>query len=71
MLALLIFTAVVTPFEVAFLASTEYDAMFVVNAVVSLLFFGDLVINFFLPYVDTKTGIEVDDNLDIAFNYAT
>lgn len=71
MLALLVFTAVVTPFEVAFLASTEYDAMFFVNVVVSLLFLTDLVINFFLPYTDIKTGVEVDDNIDIAYNYLT
>jgi len=71
MLALLIFTAVVTPFEVAFLASTEYDAMFFVNVVVSILFLSDLIINFFLPYIDKKTGVEVDDNVDIAYSYLT
>lgn len=49
MMLLLVFTAFVTPFEVAFL-ETELNALFVINRFIDSLFLCDLIINFMLPY---------------------
>ena len=45
----LLFTATVTPYEVALL-ETELDALFFVNRLVDLVFVSDMVMNFFLMY---------------------
>jgi len=46
----LIFTAMVTPFEVAFLGPpTEWgDGLFIINRVIDVIFIGDVVLQFFL-----------------------
>ncbi|CEM39207.1 unnamed protein product [Vitrella brassicaformis CCMP3155] len=54
----LIWTAVVTPYEVAFL-ETKWDWLFVVNRLIDLLFLVDMIFNmFFVMYLkqDSKTG---------------
>jgi len=56
----LIFTAIVTPFEVAFLKLPETasealsDPLFLVNRIIDLTFAFDLVLNFLLMYQDTS-----------------
>lgn len=52
MVSLLLFTAAVTPFEVAFLVSNGVDALFVINRLVDLGFIADMGVNFFLGYYD-------------------
>ena len=52
MVTLLLFTAAVTPFEVAFLVSNGVDALFVINRMVDLGFIADMGVNFFLGYYD-------------------
>jgi hypothetical protein len=42
-IAALVFTATVTPYEVAFV-ETKIDAMFAINRLVDLLFFSDMVL---------------------------
>jgi potassium voltage-gated channel Eag-related subfamily H protein 7 len=49
MMMLLVFTAFVTPFEVAFL-STEVNALFWINRFIDMLFLCDLVLNFMISY---------------------
>jgi len=63
----LIFTAIVTPYEVAFV-STELDALFVVNRLVDLVFICDMANNFMLVYYD-KDGQMIKDHGLIAKRY--
>ena len=52
----LLFTAVVTPFEVALL-KTNYDGLFFLNRVIDAIFVKDMIMNFFLAYRDeSKEG---------------
>jgi potassium voltage-gated channel Eag-related subfamily H protein 7 len=55
--ALLIFTAIVTPFEVAFLES-EFNALFVLNRIVDLFFLTDMLLCVFTP-VEVVTNKEI------------
>ena len=48
MVTLLLFTAAVTPFEVAFLTSNGVDGLFVINRMVDIGFIADMFVNFFL-----------------------
>jgi potassium voltage-gated channel Eag-related subfamily H protein 7 len=55
---LLVFTAIVTPFEVAFL-EMKIDGLFWVNRVVDLCFMMDMLLAFFTPVeVQTQNGIK-------------
>ena len=67
---LLLFTAVVTPYETAFL-ETKFNFLFVLNRVVDLLFLTDLFINFFLSYPDPETQQDVVSHKRIAKHYLT
>eukprot|EP00854_Cymbomonas_tetramitiformis_P020165 gene20165-24136_t len=57
---LLVFTALVTPYEVAFL-STDLNAMFFVNRLVDTLFIIDLFFCFFMAYFDVHEGSWITD----------
>ena len=59
MLVLLVYTALLTPFEVAFL-TTELNSLFVVNRLVDLCFVCDMCLNFFTQY-RSEDGIWVAD----------
>jgi hypothetical protein len=53
----LIFTALVTPWEVAFItASTEIDFLFVLNRIVDSIFFFDMLAQFFIMVPDDATA---------------
>jgi hypothetical protein len=81
----LIFTAIATPFEVAFtktdlkaLAFWVYGwqngtAMFWINRIVDIVFFKDMIMQFFIMYEEqTLEGPKlVKDQRRIAYNYAT
>jgi len=58
----LVFTALVTPFEVAFLPSAEtMDVLFITNRIVDIIFCIDVLINFCLMYQHSSTiGISAD-----------
>lgn len=66
---LLLYTALITPFEVAFLDSSR-DALFYFNRFVDLCFFMDLCFQFFLPYREPDGTWIVEQN-KIALNYST
>lgn len=68
MLLLLLYTAVVTPYEVAFLA-TEWNFLFVLNRFVDALFFMDLIMNFFMASLDLERGFWVVEHKEIAARY--
>jgi potassium voltage-gated channel Eag-related subfamily H protein 7 len=60
MICLLIFTALVTPFEVAFL-STQIDGLYVVNRCVDLGFVCDMGVQCFVKFIDPESGEWVID----------
>jgi hypothetical protein len=50
----LVFTAIVTPYEVSFIAPLDYvDSLFVINRLVDAIFFADLLLQFFLAIPTT------------------
>lgn len=57
----LVFTAVVTPFEIAFFELVVGDFLFVVNRLVDLGFFFDIFVNFSLAYFDPRKGMMIVD----------
>jgi potassium voltage-gated channel Eag-related subfamily H protein 7 len=67
MLGLLMFTATVTPYEVAFL-ETKIDQLFVINRLVDCGFICDMFIQFFLAYVNLE-GKTIMDHKLIAKRY--
>ena len=77
MIVCLVFTALVTPYEIAFLSeateSPDYDMvsdpLWWVNNVVSFLFFVDMIINFFLGFFDDEEGQWVFENKRIVLRY--
>ena len=63
---LLLFTALVTPFEVAFIADDPFSPMYFVNLVVNLAFFFDLCLNFCLMYYDPREQKMISDRRKVA-----
>ena len=55
-LVLLLFTAVVTPVEVAFLETSLWSIMFWINRSVDALFVIDIFLNFFVAIIDPEDG---------------
>ncbi|OQR84602.1 voltage-gated ion channel superfamily [Achlya hypogyna] len=67
-IALLFFTAVVTPYETAFL-TPSYDGLFVINCLVDICFFIDMVLRFFLVFFDDQTHMWITDAKLIVLHY--
>ena len=65
----LIFTAFVTPFEVALGLETKLDALFAINQVVNLVFWVDMAVQFVLPILDDKAGDYIRDHKALALKY--
>lgn len=65
------YTALVTPFEIAFIQEAEFGALFVINMIVNGVFLGDITLQFFLHYkeADTKGGRWVTEHPLIIKNY--
>jgi len=68
-----IFTALVTPYEVAFMNNMEQGALFVINRVIDIIFSMDIFINFFLrfkvPARNARRYVWVYDRRMIALKY--
>ena len=69
MIILLLYTAVVTPFEVAFLSETVPEGLFAINRLVDMCFFADIVINFCLAYEMPDEGLWIVTHSRIAGRY--
>ena len=69
MVICLIFTAIVTPYEVAFLDMSVVNALWYINWVVNVLFFIDMIINFFLAYFDDEELTWIVSKRKIAVRY--
>lgn len=66
---LLLYTAIWTPFEVAFVEEKRLSAMYFVNMVINLAFFTDMILNFNLMYFDEKLLKMISDRKLIAKRY--
>jgi hypothetical protein len=58
-MALLIYTAFATPYEVAFLESGKIDTLFVWNRFIDCCFVADMVVAFLLPYRNGQETFEL------------
>ncbi|KDO33896.1 hypothetical protein SPRG_01776 [Saprolegnia parasitica CBS 223.65] len=67
--ALLFYTAIVTPYETAFPDSSFSDAMFVLNRLVDLCFLFDMLLRFFLMYRDEWSNIWIAQPTQIVRHY--
>ncbi|KAK4259221.1 hypothetical protein QN277_005574 [Acacia crassicarpa] len=68
LVVLVIYSAWICPFEFAFL-STKKDALFVIDNVVDGFFAVDIMLTFFVAYLDSQSHLLVDDHWKIAFRY--
>lgn len=66
---LLLYTAIWTPFEVAFVEEKRLSPMYFVNMVINLAFFTDMILNFNLMYFDEKLLKMISDRKLIAKRY--
>ena len=69
MVFLLVFTALVTPFEVAFLLGGKIDTLFVINRCVDLGFLIDMGVQCFVKYFDADTATWVTNLSFIRWRY--
>lgn len=68
MIFLLLYTALVTPYEVAFLV-TKLNWLFVFNRLVDASFVVDLFLNFFVAYEDEESAVMVNSSKAICKKY--
>ncbi|XP_065870572.1 potassium channel AKT2/3 [Euphorbia lathyris] len=69
MLLLVAYSAWVYPFEVAFLRSTPNLRLYIADSVVDLFFGVDIVLTFFVAYIDSRTHLLVRTRKKIATRY--
>ncbi|GJM88664.1 hypothetical protein PR202_ga04753 [Eleusine coracana subsp. coracana] len=69
MVLLVVYSAWVYPFEVAFMNAVPKGGLEVADIVVDLFFAVDIVLTFFLAYIDSRTQLLVHDRKRIAFRY--
>ncbi|KAI9006438.1 hypothetical protein DFJ74DRAFT_391196 [Hyaloraphidium curvatum] len=66
---LLIWTSILTPFEVAFLQSDGIDVLFLLNRVVDFCFLFDIMVQFCTAYHDPSTDTVIRTHKKIAMHY--
>ena len=66
MVLLVAYSAWVYPFEVAFLDSSPQRDLFIADNIVDLFFAVDIVLTFFVAYIDPRTQMLVLDSTKIA-----
>nr|AAD16278.1 pulvinus inward-rectifying channel for potassium SPICK1 [Samanea saman] len=69
MVLLVAYSAWVYPFEVAFLHSSPNKEVFIVDNVVDIFFAVDIVLTFFVAFIDRRTQLLVRDAKKIAVRY--
>ena len=69
LIVLVIYSAWICPFELAFLRDLSPKLLLVEN-IVNSFFAIDIVLTFFVAYVDSKTRLLVDDRKKIAVRFA-
>ncbi|XP_006647116.1 potassium channel KAT1 [Oryza brachyantha] len=68
LIVLVVYSAWICPFEIAFLRDLPSKLLLVEN-IVDIFFAIDIVLTFFVAYVDSKTHLFVDDRKKIAVRY--
>ncbi|XP_054777157.1 potassium channel KAT1-like [Prosopis cineraria] len=68
LVVLVIYSAWICPFEFAFLPSKQ-DALFIIDNVVDGFFAIDIMLTFFVAYLDSQSHLLVDDHWKIAIRY--
>ncbi|PON86646.1 Voltage dependent potassium channel [Trema orientale] len=69
MVLLVAYSAWVYPFEVAFLSSYPKKPLYIADSLVDLFFATDIVLTFFVAYIDHTTHLLVRDSKKIAMRY--
>ncbi|EQC38482.1 hypothetical protein SDRG_04190 [Saprolegnia diclina VS20] len=69
MLVLLFYTALLVPYEIAFVTETSVTALSVLNNIVDVFFCLDMLFNFATPYVDKETNAVIDEYGLVAQHY--
>ncbi|EEF32836.1 Potassium channel AKT2/3, putative [Ricinus communis] len=69
MVLLVAYSAWVYPFEVAFLNSSPNKRLYIADNIVDLFFAIDIVLTFFVAYIDSRTQLMVRDRKKIATRY--
>ncbi|KAB2091674.1 hypothetical protein ES319_A03G208200v1 [Gossypium barbadense] len=69
MVMLVFYSSWVYPFEVAFLSSSAPRKLYMADNIVDLFFAIDIVLTFFVAYIDTRTQLLVRDSKKIAIRY--
>lgn len=70
LILLVIYSAWISPFEFAFLPYKQ-DAMFVIDNIVNCFFAVDIVLTFFVAYMDRESYLLIDDHKKIAIRYVS
>ncbi|KAG5517283.1 hypothetical protein RHGRI_037888 [Rhododendron griersonianum] len=65
LIVLVVYSAWICPFEFAFLACKE-DALYIIDNIVNFFFAIDIVLTFFVAYLDNQSYLLVDDRKKIA-----
>ncbi|XP_022879617.1 potassium channel KAT3-like isoform X2 [Olea europaea var. sylvestris] len=65
---LVIYSAWISPFEFAF-STFKHDALFIFDNIVNSFFFIDILLTFFVAYLEKQTYLLVDDPRKIAIRY--
>ncbi|XP_021765187.1 potassium channel KAT3-like isoform X2 [Chenopodium quinoa] len=68
LIILVVYSAWICPFEFAFLVYKQ-DALFIIDHVVNGFFAIDIVLTFFVAYIDRRTYLLIDDHKKIAIRY--
>ncbi|KAK6124097.1 hypothetical protein DH2020_042182 [Rehmannia glutinosa] len=68
LILLVIYSAWISPFEFAFL-SYKQDALFVIDNIVNSFFAVDIILTFFVAYLDSQSYLLIDDPKKIAIRY--
>ncbi|KAJ8423890.1 hypothetical protein Cgig2_022219 [Carnegiea gigantea] len=66
MVGLVAYSAWVYPFEVAFMKSCPNAQLFIADNIVNVFFAVDIVLTFFVAYIDSRTQLLVYDSKEIA-----
>ncbi|KAK3011337.1 hypothetical protein RJ639_011724 [Escallonia herrerae] len=71
MVLLVAYTAWVYPFEVAFLKSSPKRPLYIADTIVDAFFAVDIILTFFVAYIDPKTHLLIRDSRKIVTRYVS
>lgn len=66
LILLVVYSAWISPFEIAFPSQKHSAALFIVDSIVNCFFAADIVLTFFVAYLDSQSRLLIDDLKRIA-----